>query len=123
MQMISLIVGSLALLAAGVALILTVRENKRGIERGAAALRYADAAAKDAAAALVSQLHESIHNMENQNGRILERVQALEGGMVPDYERAKAAANAVNDFNQGLTNILNFEPMDALRKGRSQEGK
>jgi len=123
MQMISLILSCLALLATGAAFALIVREKKRGKERWAAVLQYADTAAKDAASVLASQIEERIHNIEGQSGLILNRVQALEGGTVPDYERAKAAANAVNDFNQGLTNILNYDPLTMLRKCRDQEGK
>ena len=37
------------------------------------------------------------------------------------YEQAKAAANAVNDFNRGITNILGFDPVSALKKEQQRE--
>ena len=39
------------------------------------------------------------------------------------YEKAKAAAKAVNDFSTGISGILGFDPMEALRKSRKQEGE
>ena len=51
---------------------------------------------------------------------ILERVSHLEKGMVPDFEAAKAAAKSVNDFNSGLSAILNFDPMAAAKQQRSE---
>ena len=48
---------------------------------------------------------------------LCEKVGALEKGICPDYEAAKEAAKAVDDFNSGLSAILNFDPLgDARRK-------
>lgn len=49
------------------------------------------------------------------------RVDNLEKGIVPDYEKAMAAADAVNSFNQGITNILGFDPKEALIEQRNRE--
>ena len=51
---------------------------------------------------------------------ILERVSHLEKGMVPDFEAAKAAVKSVNDFNSGISAILNFDPMAAAKQQRSE---
>ena len=51
---------------------------------------------------------------------ILERVSHLEKGMVPDFEAAKAAVKSVNDFNSGLSAIMNFDPMAAAKQQRSE---
>ena len=51
---------------------------------------------------------------------IVERVSHLEKGMVPDFEAAKAAVKSVNDFNSGLSAILNFDPMAAAKQQRSE---
>ena len=48
-------------------------------------------------------------------------VEKLEKGVVPDFEQAKAAANAVNDFNNGISNILGFDPMTALAEAQKKE--
>lgn len=49
------------------------------------------------------------------------RIESLEKGAVPDYEEALAAAKAVNDFNTGLSAIMNFDPMAAARKSREEK--
>lgn len=47
---------------------------------------------------------------------LVDRVSRLESGMVPDFEAAKAAVKSVNDFNSGLSAILNFDPMAAAKQ-------
>ena len=54
-------------------------------------------------------------------GGVSNRVEKLEKGIVPDYEKAMAAADAVNSFNQGITNILGFDPKEALIEQRNRE--
>lgn len=51
---------------------------------------------------------------------LMKRVSHLETGMVPDFEAAKAAVKSVNDFNSGLSAILNFDPMAAAKQQRSE---
>lgn len=51
------------------------------------------------------------------------RVSELENGVVPGFEEAKAAVKAVNDFNIGLSAIMGYDPMQAIRKGRDGEGE
>ena len=99
MEMIALIASGLALLAAGVCLYLLMQEKKRNTKRNAA----------------VIQLIERVDN-ETTN-----RIEKLEKGVVPDYEAAQAAANAVNDFNKGISNILGFDPVAALQAQRKNE--
>lgn len=45
-------------------------------------------------------------------------VSNLEQGIVPDFEEAKKAAKAVNDFNTGISAIMGYDPMEARRKMR-----
>lgn len=52
---------------------------------------------------------------------LLCRIRKLEEGVVPDYEKAKEAARAVDDFNAGLSAIMNFDPMAAARKSRNEK--
>lgn len=56
-------------------------------------------------------LSDSIHDL-------CEKVGALENGICPDYEAAKEAAKAVDDFNSGLSAILNFDPLGEARRKR-----
>ena len=44
------------------------------------------------------------------------RISDLENGVIPDYEAAKQAKEAVNDFSKGITNLLGFDPYEALHK-------
>lgn len=97
MIVICIVISSLALLAATVSVIITVMERKRNQERNAAMLQ-----------------------IENQ---VIPRIAALENGAVPDYEKAKEAANAVNNFNAGITGILGYDPYSALQAQRDRENR
>mgnify|MGYP004623355069 CR=1 FL=1 len=79
------------------------RMEKRLNKRILALKDYADATAKAECTALIP------------------RVEALEHGVVPDFEEAKKAADAVNDFNKGLSAIMNFDPMAEARRMRKEE--
>lgn len=105
MQMIALVMSGLALLAASVSLLMSVIEKKRSKKRNAAMLDYVTATV----------------NRGIQSSGFDSRIQKLEQGITPDYEQAKAAANAVNDFNRGITNILGFDPVSALKKEQQRE--
>lgn len=113
MQIISLILSGLALLAAIVSLVLTIKEKKRSQKRNATLTDYV---CKECEAMSIKS-----KNQGDVLDSALERIQKLEKGITPDYEQAKAAANAVNDFNRGISNILGFEPLDAVKKRREQE--
>ena len=105
MQIITLILSGLALLAASVLLLMSVIEKKRSKKRNAAMLDY-----------VATTVNRGI-----QSSGFDSRIQKLEQGITPDYEQAKAAANAVNDFNRGITNILGFDPVSALKKEQQRE--
>ena len=109
MEILSFIISGLALLAATVCLVLLVQEKKHNAKRNAAALQFSES--------LWNQAKEEI--AENI-GKLNDRVGALESGAVPDYEEQRKAAKAVNDFARGLSGILGFDPMEALRKERNK---
>lgn len=96
---ISIILSSLALLAAMTTMGLFLMERKRNQKRNTALMQYIDTGV---------------------NG-IVARVSELEKGTVPDYEKAKEAAKAVNDFNSGITGILGFDPYEALKQQRDRD--
>ena len=98
----AIILSSLALLAATTSLLLVLGERKRSQKRNTALLQYVG-----------SKITEAIQGIND-------RVKALEEGVVPDFEKAKAAANAVNDFNAGISGILGFDPYEALQAQREQ---
>ena len=98
MTILAFFLSSLALLAATTSVLLILGERKRNQKRNTALLQYVD-----------SKITE-----------ITERITALEEGIVPDFEKAKEAANAVNDFNAGISGILGFDPYEALQAQREQ---
>ena len=101
--MIAIILGSLALLAALVGIGFTFSERKRNQKRNIAQLKYTETAVKNVA------------------DKFAERITKLENGTIPDYEKAKEAAKAVNDFNAGITGILGFDPYAALQAQRDKD--
>ena len=105
MEIFSVIMSSLALLAATVSVMITVMERKRSQERNAAQLQYTDT------------------SVEAVEKRLDTRVGNLEKGIVPDFEKAKEAANAVNNFNAGITGILGYDPYTALQAQREKESR
>ena len=112
---IAIILSSLALLAATASLALTLRERKRSQERNTALMQYMECLEKDLQADSKKACDEACAALEK---RLNHRIGALEKGIVPDFEKAKAAANAVNDFNAGLASIMGFDPMEALKQQR-----
>ena len=102
MTVFAIILSSLALLAAITSTILVLVERKRSQKRKAALSQYMD-----------SKVMEVTQHLTG-------RIKALEDGIVPDFEKAKEAANAVNDFNAGITGILGFDPYEALQAQREQ---
>ena len=99
MDIFAIVLSSLALLAAVSSVFLVLDERKRSQKQNTALMRYVEASEK---------------SME-------ERIKALEKGVVPDFEKAKEAANAVNDFNAGITGILGYDPYSALQAQREKE--
>ena len=114
-MIIAIIMSSLALLAATANLGLTLRERKRSQKRNAALVRYVKKTAADELSKTNAKTEEVIGNLHKEYDS---RIKALENGVVPDFEKAKAAANAVNDFNAGITSIMGFDPFEALRTQR-----
>lgn len=99
MQMTTLILSGLALLAACASIALSIYETKRSKERNIALLHYVDTLA-------VKQ--ES-------------RIKDLENGVIPDYDAQKKAVASCNDFYRGINNILGFDPVEQLKKSRKKD--
>lgn len=99
MLIISLILSGLALLAVAAGIVFVLAEKKRSLKRNAALMDYVDRELKS----------------------VILTVKKLEDGVVPNYEQAKAAADAVNDFNRGISAILGFDPYSALQIEKTKE--
>lgn len=133
MEITCMILSTLALLAVGICLAETSKEKKRSekqravtvdyIDRECAAVERRTADALGALSISIAELRQSLGAVQQSIGEIEEKVRKLEEGTVPDYEQAKAAASAVNDFSQGISNILGFDPFFALQKSRENTGR
>ena len=117
MLIIAIIMSGLALLAATVCIILLIQEKKRNQKRNTALIDYVDNTIVDEKNAILFNLREEIYAECN---KLIVRIENLEKGIVPDFEEAKQAARAVDDFNKGLSNILGFDPMASLQKEREK---
>lgn len=130
MVIVALIIGSLALVAATVSVVLTVREHKRSQERNAAYVETMRTVGQEHRTALENFLLEELKKLEARTAqqvteaqtKVEQRLSDLEGGVIPDYEKAKQAAKAVNDFSAGISGILGFDPVEALKQSRKQDG-
>lgn len=121
-MIIAWIMSGLALLAACVCLCMTVKNEKRSMKRNVAILKYVDETTTSAANSSVDCAVEKAKEYADAAvAPINRKIADLENGILPDYEQAKVAANAVNDFSRGISNILGFDPMKALDDQRKKE--
>ena len=121
MVIAAIILSSLALAAATGSMVLTLREKKRNLQRNAAQMAYAENVGSDTFQKAVAAALDSTDALGRQIKQQGEEIEELRKGIVPDFEKAKAAAQAVNDFNSGITGILGFDPYDALKAARAKE--
>ena len=117
MLIIAIVMSGLALLAATVCLILLIQEKKRNQKRNVALIDYVDNTTAEEKKAILFNLREEIYAECN---KLVSRIKNLEKGIVPDFEEAKQAARAVDDFNRGLSNILGYDPMESLQRERQR---
>lgn len=124
MIILAVILSSLALFVAAAAVSVCLWERKRNMKR--------NAALRDAVLSVSRKLKSykslsdkyrdaDVEKMEGRFTSLEDRVDKLETGAVPDYEKAKQAAVAVNDFNSGITGILGYDPYEALLAQRSKD--
>lgn len=91
----------------------------------ASELQTVDHDLDEVAAEKLPEICDSLENMGKNLENILHRTENLEKGIVPDFEQAREAAKAVDDFNAGLSGILGFDPIETAkrqRKERNAEG-
>lgn len=75
------------------------------------------------------KIHQTAVNLKNyadasaraECSALEPRIRKLEDGVIPNYEEARKAAKAVDDFNIGLSAIMNFDPMAAAKKARDEK--
>ena len=122
MTIIFIAVSSLALLAAIVSFSMLLCEKKRSKKRNAALMQYIDEMADGIRVYNSNYMQDVKAELAKQVSELDVRIASLEKGIVPDFEKAKEAADAVNNFNAGITGILGFDPHDVLKKQRGNTG-
>lgn len=133
-----IIISSLALLAAVTVIILFAVDKKRDQLRNQALLNYvsnvvegAQEETEDFLRDLISKKTKEfnteystlITGIDERFNKIVLEVANLKNGSDPDYEKALAAAKAVNDFNSSIISIMNFDPIETARKKRANGSK
>ena len=116
MQIIAMILSGLALLAAGVSLILIIREKKRNEERSAAfdrykntMLQYVDKKFESLQADMKKYTDESITRKVDP---VLKKVESIGDDLM------NANTSFQDQLGQTLSNIMAFDPMESQRKAR-----
>lgn len=56
---------------------------------------------------------------KNQSEEISTRIDSL----VVSYDEAQQAANKVNDFASSLASIFDYDPLEAIKRGREKEAR
>lgn len=137
MLIIANIMSGLALLAATVCLILLIQEKKRNQKRNTALCDLLRAEFDQVIAYIgefkVNSRNDFAETFGKLDGIALKldqivlafgkRIDDLEKGISPDYNEAVAAKKAVDEFNQGLSGILGFDPVVAARRQREKNHK
>ncbi len=122
MEIIAIILGSLALLAALMNTILILVEKKRSKKNWDALIHYVNNECKVSHDNAVSKATEKIEEAKGAvNAQIATVItdckKAIEEISL-DYRDAQNAANHINDFARGLSNIFDYDPLRSARKSR-----
>lgn len=129
MEIISLVLSGLALLAAGVSLILWRREKKRNEKQRAVIADYVDESDELTKCEVSKQLNEQLKATTEEMRRYIDhtlsardvKIENLEKGITPDYEEQRKAVQSCNDFYAGINNILGYDPIVEQKRMRDRE--
>lgn len=128
MEVLSVIMSGLALLAAMASLALWIWERKRSQKQRAtmirlissetkAAVKYTDIEVKKVHAK-ADCIRKDLDSMISSMAETEKNVKDLMQGVVPDYEEAVKARDAVSSFSRDIAAILNFDPLQAAKETR-----
>ena len=73
--------------------------------------------------ALQTARNDVTSEIDKAKAELGDRIKKLEEGIVPDFEQAKEATKAVNDFAAGITGILGFDPYSVIKATREAGDK
>ena len=133
MELVSMVLLAVNMLALMVLSVLFLREKQRSNQRYQAMLGYVDRYAEDvnancddSAKNLIDQYASKIRedvlrsvneSLNQQNSKIQEQLENL----VLDYAQAQSAASRINDFGASLASIFDYDPLKAIQKSRNKE--
>lgn len=138
MQILIFFLTVLAVVLAGAALILVVEERhhsrefvtavdqrfkgmaKANKESKVALLQYVDEGDKKNNSR-IDKVFVAVKTVNEKTKENAQHIDALEQGIVPDFETARKAVDEVNKFNEGIAGILGFDPLEAMKKGRQED--
>ena len=137
-----MIVSCLALLAAVANIILFFAEKKRVNKRHSTKADFVTAECEAVSKAAAMYIEEVVEAKVKESSELImtevdsvgrkiarrferneEEIKKLKAGTIPDYETALSAAKAVNDFNAGISAIMNYDPIAAVRAQRQSVDK
>lgn len=122
MEIIAIILSSLALLAALLNTILILVEKKRSEKSRATMIGYVNNECKALHDNAVRKATEKIEEVKDAVNDQIASVRtdykkAIEE-VALDYREAQNAASHINDFARGLSNIFDYDPLRSARKSR-----
>lgn len=125
MDFISMILLMVVLVAQIVLFALYFLEKRYVNHRFSAMLQYIDRKVEDVCRLDdVNELLDSFckqidERFKNQSEEISTRIDSL----VVSYDEAQQAANKVNDFASSLASIFDYDPLEAIKRGREKEAR
>lgn len=125
MDFISMILLIVVLVAQIALFILYFLEKRYVNHRFSAMLQYIDRKVEDVCRLddvneLLDYFRKQIdERFKNQSEEISTRIDSL----VVSYDEAQQAANKVNDFASSLASIFDYEPLEAIKRGREKEAR
>ena len=125
MDFISMILLMVVLVAQIALFILYFWEKRYVNHRFSAMLQYIDRKVEDVCRLddvneLLDYFRKQIdERFKNQSEEISTRIDSL----VVSYDEAQQAANKVNDFASSLASIFDYDPLEAIKRGREKEAR
>ena len=134
MDIISMILLTVVLVAQIVLFVLFFLEKRYVNHRFSAMLQYIDRKVEDADCReevegivdeMLGDFGEKIDERFKRQTEVIEEfkntVNTQIGGIALDYAEAQQAADKVNEFATGLASIFDYDPLVAIKKGRNKE--
>lgn len=125
MDIIPMILFMVVLVAQIVLFVLYFWEKRYVNHRFSAMLQYIDRKVEDVGRLDdVNELLDSFRKQiderfKNQSEEISTKIDSL----VVSYDEAQQAANKVNDFASSLASIFDYDPLEAIKRGREKEAR